>query len=41
MISRYDFLDGRVNGLSVGFAPAGNALVVGGMGCGKVLLCRE
>ena len=41
MLSRYDFLDSRINGLSVGFAPAGNAIVVGGMGCGKVLLCKE
>jgi hypothetical protein len=41
MTSRFNFLDSRVNGLSVGFAPAGNAIVVGGQGCGKVLLCRE
>jgi hypothetical protein len=41
LTGRYDFTDSRVEGLSVGFAPAGNAIVVGGMGCGKVLLCRE
>jgi hypothetical protein len=41
MTSRYNFLDSEVLGLSVGFAPAGNAIVVGGMGCGKFLLCNE
>ena len=41
LTGRYNFTDDRVNGLTVGFAPAGNAIVVGGMGCGKVLLCRE
>ena len=41
MVSRYDFLDSRVTGLSVDFAPTGNAIVVGGLGCGKVLLCKE
>ncbi len=41
MTTRYNFLDSRINGLSVAFAPAGNAIVVGGQGCGKVLLCRE
>ena len=41
LTGRYDFNDDRVNGLQVGFSPAGNAIVVGGMGCGKVLLCRE
>jgi hypothetical protein len=41
MTSRYNFVDNRFGGLSVAFSPTGNAILVGGTDCGKVLLCRE